>query len=83
MYMKAVQVMLDEALLDALDHVPEVQASGRSAVIREAVEQWLRAHRTATIDAAYAKGYGKQEGARPGIGPELEGWDEEGEWPAE
>ena len=40
--MKAIQVMLDERLLEKLDATDEVQHEGRSAVLRRAVEAYLR-----------------------------------------
>jgi metal-responsive CopG/Arc/MetJ family transcriptional regulator len=77
--MKAIQVMMDERLLATLDDDPEVQAGGRSAAIRTAVEVWLRARRTRGLDDSYARGYA---GSR-GLGAEWSGWADEGEWPAE
>jgi metal-responsive CopG/Arc/MetJ family transcriptional regulator len=77
--MKAVQVMLDEDLLAALDGDAEVQATGRSAAIREAIGQWLRARRQASVDRAYQRGYARS----PGLGSDWKGWEQEGEWPDE
>lgn len=76
--MKAVQVMMDEHLLAALDQDPEVREGGRSAAIRSAVAAWLGGRRSRAIDAAYRNGYG----ASRGLGEEWVGWTEEGEWPA-
>lgn len=70
---------MDEALLNALDSDPEVKASGRSSAIREAVAAWLQRHRESAIEAAYRRGYGD----RPGLGPDWEGWEQEGVWPPE
>jgi metal-responsive CopG/Arc/MetJ family transcriptional regulator len=77
--MKAIQITVDEALLARLDADPEVERSGRSAVIRRAVDAYLRRRRTHQIDEAYRKGYRKPSG----LGPEWKGWTEEGVWPEE
>ena len=77
--MKAVQIMMDEDLLAALDSHPEVLSGGRSAAIRAAVEAWLQVRRQASVDAAYRRGYA----TAADLGAEWTGWDEEGEWPGE
>jgi metal-responsive CopG/Arc/MetJ family transcriptional regulator len=77
MYMKAIQVTLDEDLLARLDADEEVRRDGRSAVIRRATAEYLRARRRQAISMAYARAYG----AEPGLGQEFEGWEDEGTWP--
>jgi metal-responsive CopG/Arc/MetJ family transcriptional regulator len=77
--MKPVQVLFDEELLAELDADEEVQARGRSGVLRRLVAGYLERRREARLDATYASGYGGD--AR--VGDELAGWDEEGEWPDE
>ncbi len=77
--MKAVQVMFDESLLQRLDDNDEVKASGRSAVLREIISDWLESRRQAQIAEQYRKAY--TDGA--GLGEEFEGWEEQGEWPPE
>lgn len=66
---------MDEALLERLDADEEVVRDGRSAVIRRAIEAYLRRRRSARIRDAYAKGYAQ------GVSEELEGWGGEGSWP--
>ena len=39
--MKAIQITMDEALLEALDATSDVQERGRSAVLREAAVAYL------------------------------------------
>ena len=55
--MKAIQVMLDERLLETLDASEEVQKEGRSAVLRRAVEAYLRQRQRASIATEYRKAY--------------------------
>jgi metal-responsive CopG/Arc/MetJ family transcriptional regulator len=76
--MKAVQVMLDEALLARLDAQEAARGGGRSALIRQAVEAWLDQAREREIEAQYARAYGKGGG----LGKDWEGWEEQGEWPS-
>jgi len=49
MYMKAIQVTLDDDLLARLDRDEEVQRDGRSAVLRRAAELYLRKRRASAI----------------------------------
>jgi len=77
--MKAIQITVDERLLAQIDRDPEVRRSGRSAVFRRAIEAYLRHRRKSDIAAAYRRGYAKD----PGLGPEWEGWSDEGVWPEE
>lgn len=75
--MKAIQITVDERLLDRLDRDPEVRALGRSAIFRKAVEAYLRRRRAASIATAYQQAYGRT----PGLGRDFEGWQDEGKWP--
>jgi metal-responsive CopG/Arc/MetJ family transcriptional regulator len=77
MYMKAIQVTFDDALLRKLDADQEVREFGRSEVLRRAATEYLRRKRRASIAAAYRKGYGHAAG----LGEEFAGWDDEGKWP--
>jgi metal-responsive CopG/Arc/MetJ family transcriptional regulator len=77
--MKAIQVMFDESLLRRLEENGEVQRVGRSAVVRRAVEAYLRDAERESIADRYRRAYATGEEA---VG-ELEGWSEEGAWPAE
>jgi metal-responsive CopG/Arc/MetJ family transcriptional regulator len=76
MYMKAIQVSFDEALLRRLDADAEVRKDGRSAVLRRAALAYLRRKRSVEIAESYRKGY-----ETSGLGPEFEGWEGQGEWP--
>jgi metal-responsive CopG/Arc/MetJ family transcriptional regulator len=75
-YMKAIQITLDDALLARLDADEEVQRDGRSAVLRRAADEYLRRRRKRSIAESYARGYGRARGLR-----ELESWEHEGVWP--
>jgi metal-responsive CopG/Arc/MetJ family transcriptional regulator len=77
--MKAIQVMLDERLLERLDATKEVQKEGRSAVLRRAVEAYLRQHARASITAQYQTAYRGGQG----LGKEFAGWEDQGAWPDE
>ena len=74
--MKAIQITFDERLLDQLDRDEEVKRSGRSAVIRHAVADYLRKRRRSAVAESYRRAYGKQP-----AGSELSGWADEGVWP--
>ena len=73
--MKAIQVTVDDGLLERLDADPEVKRDGRSAVIRRAADEYLRRRRKRAIAEQYAKAYSG------GVAEELSGWELEGIWP--
>lgn len=77
MYMKAIQISFDEALLEELDATEEVRLQGRSAVLRKAVAEYLRRRRRHAVAEGYRRAYG--EGG--GLGDEFEGWEDQGRWP--
>jgi metal-responsive CopG/Arc/MetJ family transcriptional regulator len=72
--MKAIQVTLDDALLEQLDRDEEVKRDGRSAFLRRAAGFYLQHRRAREIAAAYERAY------RAGAA-DLEGWSDEGVWP--
>ncbi|HLE69674.1 MAG TPA: hypothetical protein VJH87_08335 [Vicinamibacteria bacterium] len=74
--MRPVQGMFDERLLTKLDADEDVRKVGRSAVLRRIVGEYLRGKRESAIDARYRKGYADGTG----LGPEFDGWEEEGVW---
>jgi metal-responsive CopG/Arc/MetJ family transcriptional regulator len=77
--MKPVQVMLDESLLERLAQSEEVRERGRSQVIRQAVSEYLARRQDEEIARRYREAYGD----RRDLAQDLDGWDEEGEWPPE
>ena len=70
---------MDETLLADLDATTEVQRDGRSAVLRRAAVEYLRRSRNQEIRERYRKAYGSD----CDLGPEYDGWEEQGAWPAE
>ena len=78
--MKAIQVSFDEKLLEEMDADEEVRRSGRSAVMRRAVREYLGRRARERIARAYRSAYG---GGKPTLDAEFPGWSEEGEWPRE
>ena len=78
LYMKAIQVTVDERLLKSLDANAEAKRDGRSAVIRRALAQYLARSRSAELDERIRRAYGKTP-----VDPELEDWEQEGTWPSE
>lgn len=77
--MKAIQVTFQEELLARLDEDEEVRRKGRSAVLRQAVAEYLERRRRASIAARYRRAYRGQ----PGLGKEFAGWADQGAWPSE
>jgi len=77
--MKAIQITVDEALLKRLDADPDVKRDGRSALIRRAVDEYLRRRRKRQIADQYAKAYADGRG----LGEEFAGWENQGVWPDE
>ena len=55
--MKAIQITIDESLLEELDRHPAVIRHGRSAVIRQAASEYLARSARAEIASQYAAGY--------------------------
>ena len=79
MYVKAIQVSVDEKLLAALDADEEVRRLGRSAVLRRIASEYLERRRRSEISSRYQKAYGTGDG----LGDEFEGWENQGVWPKE
>lgn len=76
--MRAIQITVDERLLAELDASEEVQREGRSAVLRRAATEYLARRHREHIAESYARAYRDQAG----LGEELAGWEDQGQWPA-
>ena len=73
--MKAIQITIDEQLLERLDSYPDAGHRGRSAIIREAVADYLAKKEAEEIDRAYERGY------REFPPDEFKDWVREPIWP--
>jgi hypothetical protein len=75
--MKTIRITIDEDLLARLDRDEETKRSGRSAVLRRAVAEYLKLRNHQTIEQSYRRAYG----TGPGLGFEFESWEGKGQWP--
>ena len=75
--MKPLQITMDEELLARLDADEEVQRDGRSAVIRRAIAEYLKARRRKRTAESYRRGYAA------GVSEDLAEWVTEVGWPDE
>jgi metal-responsive CopG/Arc/MetJ family transcriptional regulator len=78
--MKPIQVMMDEELLNELDADEEVQKSGRSAVLRRIVAEYIEHRRRRKIADHYRRAYGDSGGK---LDADFDVWEDEGTWPSE
>ncbi len=67
--MKAIQITIDEALLKRVDRDPEAKKHGRSALVRRALEEYLKRKRDHEIAESYRRGYGEHPVAEDEFGP--------------
>lgn len=74
---KAIQITIDRDLLEDLDRNPKVRIDGRSAVIRQAVQEYLARAKAASIAKQYAAGYSVTKGLTD---EEIAWWVDEGAW---
>jgi metal-responsive CopG/Arc/MetJ family transcriptional regulator len=75
--MKAIQILMDEALLRALDEEARRRRTDRSKLIRMASARLLTDLRRRDLEARHRRGYV----GKPQDGDELRGWEEIQEWP--
>ena len=75
--MKRVRVRFDVDLLERLDRDPAVRERGRSAVLREAVVEYLGRQEPEEIARRYQAGYRDLDT----LHDEMDGWPDEGAWP--
>ncbi|HEX5418749.1 MAG TPA: ribbon-helix-helix domain-containing protein [Gammaproteobacteria bacterium] len=72
--MKTIQITMDEDLLAELDRNEETRRDGRSAVLHRAASEYLKRRGRTELGQAYQRAYV----GRDGLGPEFEGWEDEG-----
>jgi metal-responsive CopG/Arc/MetJ family transcriptional regulator len=77
--METVQVVLDKELLQATDKAARRTKQNRSALVRDALRQYLRALEIRAKEEREREGYLKH----PQTAEEMSGWEAEGVWPAE
>jgi metal-responsive CopG/Arc/MetJ family transcriptional regulator len=75
--MKPIQILMDEALIRALDREAKLRHSDRSKLVREAVTAHLAALRRRSQDEQYRRGYAKH----PQRAKESQLWEGIQEWP--
>jgi metal-responsive CopG/Arc/MetJ family transcriptional regulator len=75
--MKTVQIVLDERLLNATDKVVKRQHTNRSAVVRDALRDYLKHLHTRELERREREGYL----THPDTEAELSGWEEVAAWP--
>ena len=76
-HMKAVQVVLDEELLEQADRQVRRDKRNRSQLIRDALRDYLARIRTRELEERDRSGYERMP-VEPG---EFDVWDEEQAWP--
>ena len=82
--MKSIHVQFDEGLLARLDESEEVRQLGRSEVLPRATAEYLGRHcQECRSDEEIAAQYLKAYAQDAGLGPEFEGWEDQGSWPSE
>lgn len=77
--MKAIQILMDERLLNAVDREAKRAGSDRSKLIREALTRFLQETRRKTMEDQDRQAYMK----RPQTKDEIEPWEAVQAWPEE
>ena len=75
---KPIQISLDSELLARIDKDPEARKRGRSALIRSAVEVYLKAKERKHIEKRIREAYG---GSEDDVSAEIEGLIGAQAWP--
>jgi len=74
--MKAVQMTLDEELIQAVDQLSQKLGTSRSAFTRQALRDALERHCVEQLEQKQIQGYAKQ----PEAPDEFAAWEEEQVW---
>ena len=75
--MRAIQILMDEPLIDAVDREAKRSHLDRSKLIRAALAQFLASKRREARERADRRGYER----RPQTGAEIAAWEKVAEWP--
>ena len=70
MYMKTIQITIDEPLLEAVDRLTAEMRTNRSAFFRDAAQRALKRHHIAAMEEQHRRGYVE----RPQTREEVEEW---------
>jgi metal-responsive CopG/Arc/MetJ family transcriptional regulator len=73
---KTIQMTIDSALLEAVDEATRELRVSRSALIRAALDEYLRQVRRRRLERQHAEGYARI----PQVAEEHEAWDAEQVW---
>ena len=73
---RTIQMTMDEALLEAVDEATRELHMSRSALIRAALDEYLRQVRRRRLERQHAEGYARV----PQVAEEFEAWDSEQVW---
>ncbi len=77
--MRVVQIVLDKKLLHAADQAAKRTRQNRSALVREALREYLRRLELRASEVRDRQGYSRQ----PPADAEARGWESEATWPEE
>lgn len=77
--MQIVQIVLDNKLLQAADQAAKRTRRNRSALVRDALREYLRRLELRTREERDRQGYSRQ----PQTDAEAQGWESEAAWPEE
>lgn len=77
--MKTIQMTIDESLLTAFDQSAKELKTSRSALIREAMQHWMRQRKIQTMEEKHRRGYEKhpQDDLSDLIAEQV--WEDDGE----
>ena len=77
--METIQIVLDQKLLRATDHAARRRKQNRSALVRDALREYLRKLQTRALEERDRDGYAKREQA---VDESFE-WEAQAAWPEE
>lgn len=77
--METIQIVLDKRLLNATDRAARQTKRNRSALVRDALREYLERSALRARETRDRHGYAKQ----PSTDYEIRIWEEEAAWPAE